>query len=101
MGAACRAETSSRSSDPRPGWPNAALGATVVLVSGCGSSGSKSSAASTAAGSTSTTTAPTTTQSVLTHDAHSLAAGPGAALFAGYTIVAIAIAAVLLVRRDT
>ena len=37
----------------------------------------------------------------LTHDAHSLAAGPGAALFAGYTALAIAIAAVLLVRRDT
>jgi ABC-2 type transport system permease protein len=37
----------------------------------------------------------------LTHGAHSLAPGPGAALFAGYTALAIAIAAVLLVRRDT
>ena len=37
----------------------------------------------------------------LTHGAHSLAPGPGAALFVGYTLLAIAIAAVLLVRRDT
>ncbi len=37
----------------------------------------------------------------LTHGAHSLAPGPGAALFVGYTALAIAIAAVLLVRRDT
>jgi ABC-2 type transport system permease protein len=37
----------------------------------------------------------------LTHDAHSLAPGPGLALFCGYTALAIAIAAVLLVRRDT
>jgi ABC-2 type transport system permease protein len=37
----------------------------------------------------------------LTHGAHSLAPGPGAALFIGYTALAIAIAAVLLVRRDT
>jgi ABC-2 type transport system permease protein len=37
----------------------------------------------------------------LTHGAHSLAPGPGAALFVGYTAIAIAIAAVLLVRRDT
>jgi ABC-2 type transport system permease protein len=37
----------------------------------------------------------------LTHDAHSLAPGPGLALFAGYTTLAIAIAAALLVRRDT
>jgi len=36
----------------------------------------------------------------LTHDAHSLAPGPGLALFAAYTAVALAIAAVLLVRRD-
>ena len=34
-------------------------------------------------------------------DAHSLAPGPGAALFCGYIAAAIAIAAVLLVRRDT
>lgn len=37
----------------------------------------------------------------LTHGAHSLAPGPGLALFVGYTLLAIAIAAVLLVRRDT
>ncbi len=37
----------------------------------------------------------------LTTDAHSLAPGPGLALFCGYTALAIAIAAVLLVRRDT
>jgi len=37
----------------------------------------------------------------LTHGAHSLAPGPGLALFCGYTALAIAIAAVLLVRRDT
>ena len=37
----------------------------------------------------------------LTHDAHSLAPGPGLALFCGYTALAIVIAAVLLVRRDT
>jgi hypothetical protein len=37
----------------------------------------------------------------LTHDTTSLAPGPGAALFCGYCAVAIAIAAVLLVRRDT
>jgi ABC-2 type transport system permease protein len=37
----------------------------------------------------------------LTHGAHSLAPGPGAALFAGYTALALAVAAVLLVRRDT
>jgi ABC-2 type transport system permease protein len=37
----------------------------------------------------------------LTHDAHSLAPGPGLALFCGYCALAIAIAAVLLVRRDT
>jgi ABC-2 type transport system permease protein len=37
----------------------------------------------------------------LTHDAHSLAPGPGAALFVGYTALTIAIAALLLVRRDT
>jgi hypothetical protein len=36
----------------------------------------------------------------LTHDAHSLAPGPGAALFVGYCAVVIAIAAALLVRRD-
>ncbi len=36
----------------------------------------------------------------LTHDAHSLAPWPGFALFAGYTAVAIAAAAVLLTRRD-
>ena len=37
----------------------------------------------------------------LTHDAHSLAPWPGFALFVGYTVLAVAIAAVLLVRRDT
>jgi ABC-2 type transport system permease protein len=37
----------------------------------------------------------------LTHGAHSLAPGPGFALFAGYTALAVAIAAALLVRRDT
>jgi hypothetical protein len=37
----------------------------------------------------------------LTHDSHSLAPGPGALLFLGYCAVAIAIAAVLLLRRDT
>ena len=36
----------------------------------------------------------------LTHGAHSLAPAPGLALFAGYTALALAIAAVLLVRRD-
>ncbi len=37
----------------------------------------------------------------LTHGPHSLAPGPGFALFLGYTALAVAIAAVLLVRRDT
>ena len=37
----------------------------------------------------------------LTHGVHDLAPGPGFALFCGYTAVAIAIAAVLLARRDT
>jgi hypothetical protein len=37
----------------------------------------------------------------LTHDSGSLAPGPGALLFCGYCAIAIAIAAVLLVRRDT
>jgi ABC-2 type transport system permease protein len=37
----------------------------------------------------------------LTHDSHSLAPGPGLALFAGYCALAVATAAVLLVRRDT
>ena len=37
----------------------------------------------------------------LTHGAHSLAPWPGFALFCGYTRRAVAIAAVLLVRRDT
>jgi ABC-2 type transport system permease protein len=37
----------------------------------------------------------------LTHDAHSLAPGSGALLFCGYCALAIAIAAILLVRRDT
>ncbi len=37
----------------------------------------------------------------LTHDAHSLAPWPGFALFCGYAALAIAGAAVLLVRRDT
>jgi ABC-2 type transport system permease protein len=37
----------------------------------------------------------------LTHDAHSLAPWPGFALFCGYAVLAVAIAAVLLVRRDT
>jgi ABC-2 type transport system permease protein len=36
----------------------------------------------------------------LTHGAHSLNPGPGLALFAGYCAVAIAIAAVVLLRRD-
>ena len=37
----------------------------------------------------------------LTHDAHSLAPWPGFALFCGYALVAVAAAAILLVRRDT
>jgi ABC-2 type transport system permease protein len=37
----------------------------------------------------------------LTHDAHSLAPLPGALLFTGYCALTLAIAAVLLVRRDT
>jgi ABC-type transport system involved in multi-copper enzyme maturation permease subunit len=37
----------------------------------------------------------------LTHGPHDLAPGPGFALFCGYTLIAIAIAAVLLVKRDT
>jgi ABC-2 type transport system permease protein len=37
----------------------------------------------------------------LTHDAHSLRPLPGILLFAGYCAAALAIAAVLLVRRDT
>ena len=37
----------------------------------------------------------------LTHGAHSLAPWPGGALFVGYCALAVAIAAVLLVRRDT
>jgi ABC-2 type transport system permease protein len=37
----------------------------------------------------------------LTHDSHSLSPAPGLALFLGYIAVAVAIAAVLLVRRDT
>ncbi|TMK93155.1 MAG: ABC transporter permease [Actinobacteria bacterium] len=37
----------------------------------------------------------------LTHGAHSLSPWPGAALFVGYCALALAIAAVLLVRRDT
>jgi ABC-2 type transport system permease protein len=37
----------------------------------------------------------------LTHGAHSLAPWPGFALFCGYTAAAIAIAAIMLVRRDT
>jgi ABC-2 type transport system permease protein len=37
----------------------------------------------------------------LTHGAHDLAPGPGFALFCAYTAFVIAIAAVLLVRRDT
>ena len=36
----------------------------------------------------------------LTHGSHSLSAWPGFALFCGYTVLAIAVAAVLLVRRD-
>ncbi len=36
----------------------------------------------------------------LTHGAHSLAPGPGLALFVGYCAVALAIAAVVLLRRD-
>ena len=37
----------------------------------------------------------------LTPDPHSLTPGPGLALFCGYTAIAVLIAAVLLVRRDT
>ena len=37
----------------------------------------------------------------LTHGPHSLAPAPGLALFVCYTVIALAIAAVLLVRRDT
>ena len=37
----------------------------------------------------------------LTHGPHSLAPAPGLALFVGYTALALAIAAGLLVRRDT
>jgi ABC-2 type transport system permease protein len=37
----------------------------------------------------------------LTHGSHSLSPAGGLAVFAAYTAVAIAIAAVLLVRRDT
>jgi hypothetical protein len=37
----------------------------------------------------------------LTHGSDSLAPGPGFALFCGYTVATIAIAAVLLLRRDT
>jgi ABC-2 type transport system permease protein len=37
----------------------------------------------------------------LTHDSHSLAPGPGLALFVGYCVVALLLAAVLLDRRDT
>src|SRR5262249_58554705 len=37
----------------------------------------------------------------LTHDSNSLAPVPGGLLFAGYCAFAIALAAVLLVRRDT
>jgi len=37
----------------------------------------------------------------LTHGAHSLAPAPGLAVFCGYTALVIAIAAVLLARRDT
>jgi ABC-2 type transport system permease protein len=37
----------------------------------------------------------------LTHDAHSLSPGPGAALFCGYLALTTAIAAILLRRRDT
>jgi hypothetical protein len=36
----------------------------------------------------------------LTHGAHSLAPGPGLALFAGYCALALAVASLLLVRRD-
>jgi ABC-2 type transport system permease protein len=38
---------------------------------------------------------------MLTHGSHSLAPAPGFVLFAGYSVLALAIAAVLLVRRDT
>jgi ABC-2 type transport system permease protein len=37
----------------------------------------------------------------LTHGAHSLAPWPGFALFCGYAVATVAVAAVLLVRRDT
>ena len=37
----------------------------------------------------------------LTHGAHSLAPWPGGLLFVGYCALTLAIAAVLLVRRDT
>jgi ABC-2 type transport system permease protein len=38
---------------------------------------------------------------ILTHGAHNLAPAPGFALFAGYCVLVLAIAAVLLVGRDT
>ena len=37
----------------------------------------------------------------LTHGSDTLAPGPGLAIFVGYTVLATAVAAVLLVRRDT
>jgi ABC-2 type transport system permease protein len=37
----------------------------------------------------------------LTHGSHALSPAAGGALFTGYCLLAIAIAAVLLVRRDT
>ena len=37
----------------------------------------------------------------LTHDAHSLSPAGGLAIFAAYCAFALAVAAVLLVRRDT
>jgi ABC-2 type transport system permease protein len=37
---------------------------------------------------------------LLTHGPHTLAPGPGLALFVGYVLLAIAVAAVMLVRRD-
>jgi hypothetical protein len=40
-------------------------------------------------------------RSPLPHDSHGLAPGPGVALFCGYIALAITVAAVLLVRRDT
>jgi ABC-2 type transport system permease protein len=37
----------------------------------------------------------------LTHGSDMLAPGPGLAVFVGYTVIVIAVAAIMLVRRDT